>query len=217
MWLKCSLCRKNCLFLTLGYFLRAPDNSHFFRFPLKVRVIGSRLYNLLNSSVCLLQERLLYHLQDLRPFSNYTQYKLSLLTPEKTHIVNNIRIGSLNLAFDFQPRGPLYPKLPYHEELLTAWLKHKPNRTRGQLRKRRPLPEQCHSLATLPNLACCRLSDSGEDAKEWGTRKVGGAGKRKSFLPFYFRVCAFSIQRTRLSKSLQQAITNQTWITANLI
>ena len=28
-----------------------------------------------------------------------------------------------------------------------------------------------------------------------------------SFLPFYFRVCAFSIQRTRLSRSLEQAIT----------
>ena len=26
-----------------------------------------------------------------------------------------------------------------------------------------------------------------------------------SFLPFYFRVCAFSIQRTRLSRSLEQA------------
>ena len=43
-----------------------------------------------------------------------------------------------------------------------------------------------------------------------------GAGKRKkegretapalpSFLPFYFRVCAFSIQRTRLSRNLEQA------------
>ena len=44
--------------------------------------------------------------------------------------------------------------------------------------------------------------------KEKGTRKVGGAGKRKrkgerasaasvlpSFLPFHFRVCPFSIQR----------------------
>ena len=28
-------------FLTSGYFLRAPDNSNCFRFPLKVRVIGS--------------------------------------------------------------------------------------------------------------------------------------------------------------------------------
>ena len=47
-------------------------------------------------------------------------------------------------------------------------------------------------------LACSRLSDSGEDAKEKGTRKVSGA--------FYFRVCAFSIQRTRLSRSLEHAI-----------
>ena len=72
-------------------------------------------------------------------------------------------------------------------------------------------------MDSLPILACSRLSDSGEDAKEKGTRKVGGAGKRKkegrdaapalpSFLPFYFRVCAFSIQRTRLSRSLEQAI-----------
>ena len=28
-------------------------------------------------------------------------------------------------------------------------------------------------------VACSRLSDSGEDAKEKGTRKVGGEGKRK--------------------------------------
>ena len=34
---------KTVFYLTLGYFLRAPDNSNFFRFPLKVRVIGSRL------------------------------------------------------------------------------------------------------------------------------------------------------------------------------
>ena len=55
----------------------------------------------------------------------------------------------------------------------------------------------------------------GEDAKEKGTRKVGGVVKRKkkgaaapslpSFLPFYFCVCAFWIQRTRLSRSLEQA------------
>ena len=55
----------------------------------------------------------------------------------------------------------------------------------------------------------------GEDAKEKGMRKVGGAGKRKrkalpSFLPFYFRVCAFLIQRTRLSWSLEQSIGNWT-------
>ena len=59
-----------------------------------------------------------------------------------------------------------------------------------------------------------RLSDSGEEAKVKGTRKVGGMRKREkeapahalpSFLPFYFRVRAFSIQRPRLSKSLEQA------------
>ena len=63
-------------------------------------------------------------------------------------------------------------------------------------------------------VACSRLSDSGKDAKEKGTRKLAGREKEKgrepapafpSFLPFYFRVCAFSIQRTRLSRSLEQA------------
>ena len=44
------------------------------------------------------------------------------------------------------------------------------------------------------SVACSRLSDSGEDAKEKGTRKVGKKKKgRESFLPFYFRVSAFSI------------------------
>ena len=41
----------------------------------------------------------------------------------------------------------------------------------------------------------------GEDAKEKGTRRV----VLPSFPPFYFRVCLFSIQRTRLSRSLGQA------------
>ena len=61
-------------------------------------------------------------------------------------------------------------------------------------------------LAPSLDLACSRLSDSGEDAKEKGTRKVGGAEKTvlPSFLPFYFRFCAFTIQRTRLSQSLEQ-------------
>ena len=53
-------------------------------------------------------------------------------------------------------------------------------------------------------LACFRLSDGGEDAKVKGTRKVGGAG-RVGFHPFFFsHVRAFSIQRTRLSQSLEQ-------------
>ena len=67
--------------------------------------------------------------------------------------------------------------------------------------------------STQPCLACSRLSDSGEDAKVKGTRKVGGAGKRKkekgkkSFLPFYFRVCAFSLgswNRLRLVRHVNQ-------------
>ena len=32
---------------------------------------------------------------------------------------------------------------------------------------------------TAEKLACSRLSDSGEDEKEKGTQKVGGAGKKK--------------------------------------
>ena len=70
---------------------------------------------------------------------------------------------------------------------------------------------------TLTTLACSRLSDSGEDAKVKGTRKVGGAGKKgkkegkapplPSLFPFYFRVRSFSIQRTRQSRSPEQAMT----------
>ena len=44
MWLKCSLYSKNCFFLTSGYLLQAPDNSNFFRYPLKVWVVRSRLH-----------------------------------------------------------------------------------------------------------------------------------------------------------------------------
>ena len=63
---------------------------------------------------------------------------------------------------------------------------------------------------------------SGDDAKLKGTRKVDGAGKKEkegrglglgltarplpSFPTFYFRVRAFLLQRTRLSRSLEQAI-----------
>ena len=42
MFTACSV--KTVHFLTLGYFVRAPDNSNCFRFPLKVWVIGNRLY-----------------------------------------------------------------------------------------------------------------------------------------------------------------------------
>ena len=66
-------------------------------------------------------------------------------------------------------------------------------------------------------IACSRLSDSGEDAKEWedakeeGTQKDGGTGKKKMgkkpFPPvffFFFHVRAFSVQRTRLYRSLDR-------------
>ena len=36
-----------------------------------------------------------------------------------------------------------------------------------------------HHYVIWRTLACSRLSDSGEDAKGKGTRKVGGAGKGK--------------------------------------
>ena len=36
--------QKKTVFFPHGYFLRAPANSNLFRFPLKVRAIGSRLY-----------------------------------------------------------------------------------------------------------------------------------------------------------------------------
>ena len=58
---------------------------------------------------------------------------------------------------------------------------------------------------TLPKeRAWNRLSDSGEDAKEKVTQKVGGAGK--SFLPFYFRVSAFGPDSAR---GLEQATDRQ--------
>ena len=45
----------------------------------------------------------------------------------------------------------------------------------------------------------------GKTRKKKAREKLAGREKGKSFLPFYFRVCAFPIQRTRLSRSLQQA------------
>ena len=55
-------------------------------------------------------------------------------------------------------------------------------------------------------VACSRLSDSGEGAKEWGRlESVRRAKKRagtESFLLFFFGVRAFSIPRSR---SLEQA------------
>jgi len=48
-------------------------------------------------------------------------------------------------------------------------------------------------LSAKHAIVCSRLSDSGEDAKEKGTRKVGGAGKRKkeAFI-FVFALSQFS-------------------------
>ena len=67
-------------------------------------------------------------------------------------------------------------------------------------------------LTVCPYLACSRLSESGEEAKEKGTRKVGGAGKRKRFPVFFsvsprfiFVFALSSIQRTRQSRSMEQA------------
>ena len=43
----CILMKPCCLIpylLLFGYFFRTPDNSNFFRFPLKVQVIGCELY-----------------------------------------------------------------------------------------------------------------------------------------------------------------------------
>ena len=47
-----------------------------------------------------------------------------------------------------------------------------------------------YALHSAEYVACYRLSDSGEDAKEKGKQKDRGAG---SFLAFYLRVCAFSM------------------------
>ena len=69
--------------------------------------------------------------------------------------------------------------------------------------------------SALGNLACSRLLDSGGRRERKRHAKSWRGGKKKkesspSFLPFYFRVCAFLIQRTRLSWSLEQAISNWT-------
>ena len=67
-------------------------------------------------------------------------------------------------------------------------------------------------LYSTATLAFSRLSDSGDDAKVKGMQKVGGVKNRKrkahflpSFLPFYFRLRALSIQRAQLSRSLEHA------------
>ena len=51
---------------------------------------------------------------------------------------------------------------------------------RGKARKQGQTVETIMEIFLVrTSVACSRLSDSGEDAKEEGTRKVGGAGKRK--------------------------------------
>ena len=65
-----------------------------------------------------------------------------------------------------------------------------------------------HEQGLCASVACSRLLDSGEDVKVKGARKRGRIGKKekgRSFLSFYFYVCAFSIQHTRLSRSLEEA------------
>ena len=94
--------------------------------------------------------------------------------------------------------------------LQSLWTGCSTSRSRGILTEF--LHEQRLGWGCGRKTSSSRLSDSGEEAKVKGTRKVGGMGKREkeapalpSFLPFYFRVRAFSIQRPRLSKSLEQA------------
>ena len=61
-------------------------------------------------------------------------------------------------------------------------------------------------------VACSRLSDSGKTQKKKAREKFAGREKGNgSFLPCYFRVCAFLIQRTRLSRSLEQAKWEANW------
>ena len=64
---------------------------------------------------------------------------------------------------------------------------------------------------TVSGKARSRLSDSGEGTKEWGRRKCerraksGAEREERKFLPFFFEFATFSISRTRLSRSLEQA------------
>ena len=67
----------------------------------------------------------------------------------------------------------------------------------------------------VSGIARSRLSDRGEGAKEWGdanvkgARKAGQGGKTGSSFLLFFRVRASSISRTRLSRSLEQAISRK--------
>ena len=57
---------------------------------------------------------------------------------------------------------------------------------------------QCHFPL---NIACSRLSDSGEDAKVKGTQKVGGAGKKEKEPPLLSPVSSCFILFTRFLNS----------------
>ena len=67
-----------------------------------------------------------------------------------------------------------------------------------------PLWERWYNLSNLTNQRVYQeLVYRNGSFKEMITGSAAPA--LPSFLPFYFRVCAFSIQRTRLSRSLEQA------------
>ena len=71
--------------------------------------------------------------------------------------------------------------------------------------KVKPVPGSQIVVKTRKKKACEKLAWRGGGGKEKGRE----APALPSFLPFYFRVCAFSIQRTPLPRNLEQAI--QSW------
>ena len=74
------------------------------------------------------------------------------------------------------------------------------------LNMRSPIPRRCFFYFVLTIQASPSLFQA---LRQWGRSERKGHVKSwrggKSVLPFYFRVCAFSIQRTRLSRSLEKA------------
>ena len=61
-------------------------------------------------------------------------------------------------------------------------------------------------VTTIDYSSLCRLSDSGEDAKEKGTQKVGGAGKRKKEGIYFGKGGKVeNCDTSPLSESLEQA------------
>ena len=80
---------------------------------------------------------------------------------------------------------------------------------RGKARKQGQTVETTMEIFFVrTSLACSRLSDSGEDAKEKGTRKVGGAGKRKKEGRVSSRFI-FRLALSQLSRSLEQTRTSE--------